>query len=106
MPEVVKAGKLKVAVSPLYGYQKGDKWYPVYKFEDLPKDIQKSGKFERYKGIGSYSDEQVKDYLLSKENRKLITINYPDNIDEFNAIMSTSEGKRNLLTGLGILQEG
>ena len=106
MPEVVKAGKLKVATSPLYGYQKGDKWYPVYKFEDLPKDIQKSGKFERYKGIGSYSDEQVKDYLLNKENRKLITINYPDNIDEFNAIMSTSEGKRNLLTGLGILQEG
>lgn len=105
MPEVVKAGKLKVAISPLYGYQKNGEWHPVYKFEDLPNDIKKSGKFERYKGIGSYSDEQVKDYLLNRENRKLITVDYPDDLNEFNSIMSTSEGKRNLLKGLGILQE-
>lgn len=105
MPEVVKAGKLKVAISPLYGYQKNGEWHPVYKFEDLPNDIKKSGKFERYKGIGSYSDEQVKDYLLNKKNRKLITVDYPNDLDEFNSIMSTSEGKRKLLTGLGILQE-
>lgn len=107
MPEVVKAGKLKIAVSPLYGYQKNRQWYPAYKFEDLPKDIQKSGKFERYKGIGSYSDEQVKNYLLNKNNRQLITVQYPDeeSLQEFIHIMSTSEGKRSLLTGLGILKE-
>nr|CAI9751689.1 DNA topoisomerase II large subunit [Caudoviricetes sp.] len=107
MPEVVKAGKLKIALSPLYGYQKNKQWYPAYKFENLPKDVQKSGKFERYKGIGSYSDEQVKTYLLDKNNRQLVTVQYPDekNLQEFNHIMSTSEGKRNLLTGLGILKE-
>lgn len=98
---------MKIALSPLYGYQKNKQWYPAYKFENLPKDVQKSGKFERYKGIGSYSDEQVKTYLLDKNNRQLVTVQYPNekNLQEFNHIMSTSEGKRNLLTGLGILRE-
>lgn len=106
MPDVVKAGKLKLIISPLYGYKdsKGE-WQPAYRFEDMPKDVQKSGKFERYKGLGSLDDIQVKEFLLNKEKRKTITVEYPSNLDEFNDIMSTSEGKRKLLTGLGILEE-
>lgn len=106
MPNIVKEGHLKLVLSPLYGYQdKNGEWQGVFKFEDMPKDIQKSGKYERYKGLGSLDDEQVKEFLMNKNKRKLVTVNYPSDIDEFNYIMSTSEGKRNLLTNLGILQE-
>lgn len=106
MPSIVKEGHLKLVLSPLYGYQnKNGEWQGAFKFEDMPKDIQKSGKYERYKGLGSLDDEQVKEFLLNKNKRKLVTVNYPSDIDEFNYIMSTSEGRRGLLTNLGILQE-
>lgn len=106
MPNIVKEGHLKLVLSPLYGYQdKNGEWQGAFKFEDMPKDIQKSGKYERYKGLGSLDDEQVKEFLMNKNKRKLVTVNYPSDIDEFNYIMSTSEGRRGLLTNLGILQE-
>lgn len=106
MPSIVKEGHLKLVLSPLYGYQdKNGEWQGAFKFEDIPKDIQKSGKYERYKGLGSLDDEQIKEFLLNKNKRKLVTVNYPSDIDEFNYIMSTSEGRRGLLTNLGILQE-
>lgn len=106
MPDIVKSGHLKLVLSPLYGYKdKNGEWQGAFKFEDMPKDIQKSGNFERYKGLGSLDDEQVKEFLLNKNKRKLVTVNYPSNLEEFNHIMSTSEGRRSLLTDLGILQE-
>ena len=106
MPNIVKEGHLKLVLSPLYGYKdKNGEWQGAFKFEDMPKDIQKSGKYERYKGLGSLDDEQVKEFLLNKNKRKLVTVNYPSDIDEFNYIMSTSEGRRGLLTNLGMLQE-
>lgn len=106
MPNIVKEGHLKLVLSPLYGYQdKNGEWQGAFKFEDMPKDIQKSGKYERYKGLGSLDDEQVKEFLLNKNKRRLVTVDYPLDINEFNYIMSTSEGRRGLLTDLGILQE-
>ena len=106
MPNIVKEGHLKLVLSPLYGYKdKNGEWQGAFKFEDMPKDIQKSGKYERYKGLGSLDDEQVREFLLNKNKRKLVTVNYPSDIDEFNYIMSTSEGRRGLLTNLGILEE-
>lgn len=106
MPDVVKAGKLKLILSPLYGYKdKQGNWQGAYSFEELPKDIAKSGKFERYKGLGSLDDDQVKEFLLNKEKRRVVTVGLPSDLDEFNDVMSTSEGKRNLLRNLGILTE-
>lgn len=106
MPDIVKSGHLKLVLSPLYGYKdRNGEWQGAFKFEDMPKEVQKSGKFERYKGLGSLDDEQVKEFLLNKNKRKLVTVNYPSDIEEFNYIMETSDGKRNLLTNLGILQE-
>lgn len=106
MPEIVKAGKLKLIISPLYGYKdsKGD-WRPAFTFEELPEDIVKKGNFERFKGLGALDDCQVKEFLLDKNKRKTITVEYPSDIDEFNNILGTAEGRRKLLTGLGILQE-
>lgn len=106
MPEVVKAGKLKLIISPLYGYQNSkNEWIPAFTFDELPEDVVKNNKFERYKGLGSLDDEQVKEYLLDKKKRKYITVEYPSDLDLFNSILSTAEGRRNLLTNLGILQE-
>lgn len=105
LPDIVKAGKFKLIVSPLYGYKDEDgELKGVYKFSELPKNIQDSGKYVRWKGLGELNDNEVKKFLLDKSNRKTITVQYPSDLDEFNRIVATTEGKRDLLTELGILK--
>lgn len=105
MPDVVKAGKLKLVYSPLYVYKNNNEWQGVDKLEDMPKDIIKNHKYTRIKGIGEFNQDQLEKFILNKKERKTVTINYPDDLDSFNDIMGTSSGKRSLLTGLGILKE-
>lgn len=105
LPDIVKAGKFKLIVSPLYGYRdKNNELKGVYKFSELPKSIQESGKYVRWKGLGELNDNEVKKFLLDKNNRKTVTVEYPSDLDEFNRIITTAEGKRDLLTELGILK--
>lgn len=106
MPEVVKQGHLKLIISPLYIYKdKNNEWQGVDKFEDMPKSVRDKNSFTRIKGLGEFNDDQVKEFLLNKEKRHTVTVEYPSNLDEFNSIMGTAEGRRDLLTGLGLLQE-
>lgn len=106
MPEVVKQGHLKLITSPLYVYKnKNKEWQGVDKFNDMPKNIRDKGEFTRIKGLGELNDDQVKEFLLNKEKRNVVTVEYPSDLEEFNNIMSTGEGKRQLLTGLGLLKE-
>lgn len=106
MPEVVKQGHLKLITSPLYVYKdKNNEWQGVDRFDDMPKSIRDKGQFTRIKGLGELNDDQVKEFLLNKEKRHVVTVEYPSDLEEFNSIMSTSDGRRNLLTGLGLLQE-
>lgn len=105
MPAVVKAGKFQLIMSPLYVYKdKKGEWQDADDFADLPKYIKDSGKFTRVKGLGELSDAQVKAFLLDPKKRKTVTVNMPEDIDQFNYIMSTGEGKRGLLEDLGILE--
>lgn len=105
LPDIVKAGKFKLIISPLYGYRdKNNELKGVYKFSDLPKSIQENGKYVRWKGLGELNDNEVKKFLLDKSNRKTVTVEYPSDLDEFNRIITTAEGKRDLLTELGILK--
>lgn len=105
LPDIVKAGKFKLIISPLYGYRdKNNELRGVYKFSELPKSIQETGRYVRWKGLGELNDSEVKKFLLDKNNRKTITVEYPSDLDEFNRIITTAEGKRDLLTELGILK--
>lgn len=105
LPDIVKAGKFKLIISPLYGYRdKNNELKGVYKFSELPKSIQENGKYVRWKGLGELNDNEVKKFLLDKNNRKTVTVEYPSDLDEFNRIITTAEGKRDLLTELGILK--
>ena len=105
LPDIVKAGKFKLIISPLYGYRdKNNELKGVYKFSELPKSVQENGKYVRWKGLGELNDSEVKKFLLDKNNRKTVTVEYPSDLDEFNRIITTAEGKRDLLTELGILK--
>jgi hypothetical protein len=49
------------------------------------------------------NDDQLYYFLVDKNTRNVMQIEYPSDIDEFNKILGTSEGKGNLLKDLGII---
>lgn len=106
MPEVVKAGKLKLVISPLYIYKdnKGE-WQGADSIDEIPKNIVDKQAFTRIKGIGEYNPDQLKVFVLDPNRRKTVTVEYPSDLEAFNDLMGTSQGKRNLLMSTGLLKE-
>lgn len=49
------------------------------------------------------NDDQLYYFLVDKNTRNVMQIDYPSDIDEFNKILGTSEGKGELLKDLGII---
>lgn len=100
-PDMVKQGRVYVSLPPLYCWGKSAKDYGwCNKVEDIPvtaKDVH------RFKGLGEMNDDQLYYFLVDKNTRNVMQIEYPSDIDEFNKILGTSEGKGNLLKDLGII---
>lgn len=107
-PSLVKAGIVKVVHAPLYGWTEGSGKSKVAKysstFEDIPKELRGNKGFTRYKGLGEMDDDEVRDTLLNKDNQIVSVIEYPSDVDKFNAILGTSWGKSDLLKELGIIR--
>lgn len=100
-PDMVKQGRVFVSLPPLYCWGKSAKDYGwCNRVEDIPataKDVH------RFKGLGEMNDDQLYYFLVDKDTRNVLQIEYPSDIDEFNKILGTSEGKGNLLKDLGII---
>lgn len=106
MPEVVKAGKLKLVISPLYVYKnKKGEWQGADNINEMPKDIVAKHEYTRIKGIGEFNPDQLKVFVLDRNKRKTVTVEYPSDFEVFNAIMGTSQSKRDLLMSTGLLEE-
>lgn len=106
MPEVVKAGKLKLVISPLYVYKnKKGEWQDADNINEMPKDIVTKHEYTRIKGIGEFNPDQLKVFVLDRNKRKTVTVEYPSDLESFNNLMGTSTGKRDLLMSTGLLEE-
>lgn len=101
-PDMVKQGRVFVSLPPLYCWGKSVKDYGwCNRVEDIPataKDVH------RFKGLGEMNDDQLYYFLVDKDTRNVLQIDYPSDIDEFNKILGTSEGKGSLLKDLGIIK--
>ena len=99
-PDMIKQGRVYISMPPLYCWGDSPENYGwCNKVEQIPKGV----KVERFKGLGSMQPDQLYFYLVNPETRNIIQIEYPSDIDEFNKILGTSEGKGNLLKNLGII---
>lgn len=103
LPSIVKAGMVYLLEAPLYGYNlKGSKQrFYTSSLDKIPKDAIE---FTRYKGLGEMNDDEFRDSCLFEGKRKLYRITYPDDLEEFNRIMGTAEGRSELLSELGIIR--
>lgn len=100
-PDMIKQGRVYISLPPLYCWGKSAKDYGwCNKVEDIPataKDVH------RFKGLGEMNNDQLEYFLVDKNTRHVMQIEYPSDIDEFNKILGTSEGKGELLRGLGLI---
>lgn len=53
--------------------------------------------------VGEMNNDQLEYFLVNKETRNVLQIEYPSDLEEFNKILGTSEGKGSLLKDLGII---
>ena len=66
--------------------------------EELVSAVRNSGF-----NVGEMNNDQLEYFLVDKNTRNVLQIEYPSDIDAFNKILGTSEGKNSLLQDLGLI---
>lgn len=103
MAPLVKAGRVYVLEPPLFGYIKDGKYVFTNEFEEIPENLRTTKGYTRYKGLGEMDDDEFRDSCFIPGQRNLYQVHYPNDIDEFNRIVGTTEGRRDLLVSLGVI---
>lgn len=100
-PDMVKQGKVFLSVPPLYCWGSSARDFGwCNKAEDIPAGIKN---VKRFKGLGAMDNSELKHFLVNPETRYLIQVEYPTDVELFNRILGTSEGKNDLMRELGII---
>jgi len=100
MAPVVKAGKLYVCMTPLYGFKEKGVYRPLWTEEDVDKARQAGKKILRAKGLGAYDPKDLKVFTLIPESRKIIQIKWSETKSErLFDLMSNSEARKQLVMG-------
>lgn len=101
LPNLVKAGMVYIAQPPLYGWKskKG------YNFTNNQKDVPNNVSYTRYKGLGEMDPDELWESCMNPETRRLIKITYPENINLFNSILTSSSVKYQMLCDQGVIKE-
>lgn len=103
-PDMVRQGKVFLSVPPLYCWGSSEKDFGwCNNIEDIPKNVKN---LHRFKGLGEMQNSQLKHFLVNPKTRRLIQVEYPSDIDLFNKILGTSEGKNELMRELGVIVSG
>jgi len=96
MPELIKQGKIYMALPPLYKLSSRGKNYYYYTDEELANSKIK-GEVTRFKGIGEMDAQELWDTTMDPKQRKLIrltTDNFDETVELFDTLMGKSSSVR------------
>lgn len=100
-PDIIKSGRLFLSKPPLYVWGNSYKNFGgCNRIEDIPDSVKE---YHRIKGLGEFQNDQLKYFMVDPNTRTLLKVDYPSNVDEFNRIMGSTDGKYELLKELNIL---
>ena len=104
LPDIVKAGRLYMAIPPLYCWGDNPKNYGWT--NDITKIPASIKNYHRMKGLGEMENSQLYHFLVNPETRNIVQVEYPSDLKAFNRILGSTEGKNELLKELGIIANG
>ena len=96
LPELIKKGKVYVAVPPLFKISSGKSKKYLYSTTELD-ELTIKGEVTRYKGIGEMNSEELWDTTMNPDTRKLIQVttdNFEETLALFEILMGASSGSR------------
>lgn len=96
LPELIKEGKVYMALPPLYRVKSGKNVKYLYSDEELEAESIK-GEVTRFKGIGEMSSDELWDTTMNPETRNLIkltTDNFEETLKIFAQLMGKSSAAR------------
>ena len=99
MPDIIKAGRLYVCETPLFGYKDKTGFYPLWTKETLDAARDAGKNIKRYKGLGEFNPEELKVFTLDEATRRLIRVVWSEKFEKLFELMSNSAEKRKLVMG-------
>ena len=101
LPDIVKKGRLYMAIPPLYCWGDNPKNYGwTNDITRIPASVKD---FHRFKGLGEMQNSQLYHFLVNPETRNIVQVEYPSDLEAFNRILGSTDGKNELLRNLGII---
>ena len=96
LPELIRRGKVYMALPPLYRVKTSTKTIYFYSNEEL-ESAKPKGEVTRFKGIGEMNADELWETTMDPKNRKLIqltTENFDETIQIFDTLMGKSASAR------------
>lgn len=98
LPEIIKEGRYYIAQTPLFAINEKKDFKPLWTEKELNIAREKNRNITRFKGLGELTPTQLKICLLDEGTRRLVPIQYSENIDSLIKLFSSADEKRKLIS--------
>jgi DNA gyrase/topoisomerase IV subunit B len=102
LPNLVKQGMVYISLPPLYGWKDSK---DNLHFTNIQSEIPEKVDATRFKGLGEMDADELKVSTMDPVTRRLIKLEYPEDLKEFNSILTSSGVKYKMLEDSNVIRE-